>query len=140
MEGILQFLVEILLSQSTGKILRGTLLCFNFFLHHKPLCMKGEDGITSLRQKILVSQYLNFPLKNTSVFQKKNLLSKSFRDIRRGGVHDFPSRLFSHSNGKLRTEILPCSRKLLISYNFMDDRGVGGSITFFLRNCFVSQY
>ena len=62
------------------------------------------------------------------------------RERESGGHHDFPSIIFlSHSTETSRRGTSLCFRKFLVSKNFMDKRGEGGSITIFRRKV-VSNY
>ena len=86
--------------------------CRNFFLSHRT--QKTSPG-------------------NHSVFQKISGREKYFMDKRirgGGGVHDFPSRFFSHCTEIFHWRTLSCFRKLLLSKIFMHKRGA----SWFCRN------
>ena len=82
-----------------------------------------QKGITIFCCKIFVSQCQNISSRNPSVLQF--LVSKNVRDKRRGGNHDFPSKLFGLTVPNHFVEEPFCvSRKLRVSKNFMLKRGI----------------
>ena len=114
-----------------------TFLCFRKLLVSKNLLNKrGADTIFGLTFTSHGNE--NF-LRGTPLCFKKSLVMKKFSRWEWGGeYHDFLSKKSCLTTKKLRRGSLLCFRKLLISYNSMDMRG--GSITIFLRKCFVSPY
>ena len=98
--------VKIVLSHSTEKLRRGTLLCLTKFLVSKKFMDKMGRG----RGR----EYHHFPSKNFCLsvpkFSYGNPLafhyfrvSKNVRD-KRGGIYDLPSKTFRHSAEKLQRD------------------------------------
>ena len=139
--GVSRFSMESLLSQSTEKLRRGTLLCFRKFRVSKNFMPKR--GISRFSIKNMLSH-------STEKLRRGTLLCFKFSGIEKfygkeggegGSITIFCQNFLSHSAKKFRRGTLLCFRKFLVSKNFMEKRRgeEGGSIQIFRRIFFVSQ-
>ena len=133
-----RFFIENLLSHSTEKIRRVTLLCFTKFLISKKF-MDKKGGVSRFSVE-------NFLSHSAEKFHRGTLLCcvsenfwyrKSLWIRGRGGVSRFSVKNFlSRSVENFRKGILLFSRKFLVSKSFKDEKG---GITIFRLKFFVSQ-
>ena len=129
--------LSIFLSHKIEIFRRVILLCFKKVLVSKN-CMdkRGMKGkITIFRRKIFQSteKTIGKPVCVSENFEYR----KSLR-IGKGGYHNFLSIFLSHKIEIFRRVILLCFKKVLVSKNCMDKRGMKGKITIFRRKIFQS--
>ena len=119
-EGVSQFSIENLLSHSTGKLRKRTLVCLTKIRVSKNFLQEGSSTIFC---RLCLAEPKKFVGETFCV--SENFWYRKILWIRRGeGVSQFSiENLLSHSTGKLRRRTLLCFRKFLVSKNFMDKKG-----------------
>ena len=87
-----RFSDEIILSHSTKKLPKGTLLCFTEFLVSKNFVDRRGEYYDFLAK--ILSQGAEKFCRGSLLCFRKFLLSENVRDKRGGGYHDFTSKMF----------------------------------------------
>ena len=128
MRGIARFSIENLLSHSTEKLCRGTLLCFTKFLVSKKFMDKRAGGVS----RFSVENFLSHSAEKFRRGESKSVslisgIEKVWIRRGKGGVSRFSvGNFLSHSAKKFRRgTLLCCFRKFPVAKKFMDKRGMG---------------
>ena len=117
-------------SHNNENFSRGTLLFWENFFYRKFLGI-GRGYHDFLWKLFCLTVPKKIP-KRTLLFQKTSGLKKLHRMV----YHDFVENWFSHSREKFRRGTLHFSENFLYRKSFW----IGGEVTTFSRNFFVSQY